>query len=165
MRNLALLVAVVSCCSALAPAQQDFPFSKYPVTSTYHGAPAPPRLSTPDERRFRTLITEGAKKGPNFAGHYTVVTWGCGAACASFAIVDAITGGVFTPPFGVSFESADGQFYKESGLYYQLDSSLFVIQGAPGEKAYAQYLYRWTGNNLEEIQSTALQPLPRTPMK
>lgn len=164
MRKLALLVAVICSCYPVA-AQQELPFNQYPVSSIYHGKPAPAQPRSADALRFRTVITEGAKKGPNFAGHYTVVEWGCGAACASFAIVDALTGRVFLPSYSVGFESSDGQFYQESGLHYQLDSSLFVIQGAPGQNAYAQYLYRWTGNELREVKSTPLQPLPRTPKR
>ena len=164
MRKLALLVTLLFGC-ALVAAQQELPYNQYPVSSIYHGKPAPAQPNSADALRFRTVITQGAKKGPNFAGHYTVVEWGCGAACASFAIADTLSGQVFIPAFSVSFESADGQFYQDSGMHYQLDSSLFVIQGAPGQKAYAQYLYHWTGNQLEEIKSTPLQPLPRTPRK
>ena len=31
-------------------------------------------------------------KGPNFAGHYFVVNWGCGSGCLMLVIVDAMTG-------------------------------------------------------------------------
>jgi hypothetical protein len=165
MRTFALLLAVLCVCSALAAAQ-EFPFDKYPVTSTFKGIPATPKLTTDAEQRFRTVITEGAKKGPNFAGHYTVITWGCGAACASFAIVDATTGAVFEPPFTtVSFESDKGQFFQQSGLHYQPDSSLFVIQGCPDGKDCAEHLYRWTGEKLEQVGSEPLKPLPRTAPK
>jgi hypothetical protein len=33
-------------------------------------------LSSPEAHQFRTNLREGAKKGVNFAGHYTIVTWG-----------------------------------------------------------------------------------------
>ena len=45
-------------------------------------------------RRLRTMLRIGAASGPNFAGHYTPVTWGCGVACQEFAIVDAKSGRV-----------------------------------------------------------------------
>jgi hypothetical protein len=42
--------------------------------------------------RFRTALSRAAAGGPNFAGHFTVVTWGCGTACQVTAVVDAVTG-------------------------------------------------------------------------
>ena len=33
--------------------------------------------------------------GANFAGHYSVVAWGCGTECETFMIVDLKTGKVF----------------------------------------------------------------------
>ncbi|MDQ3951321.1 MAG: hypothetical protein M3282_13390 [Gemmatimonadota bacterium] len=43
-------------------------------------------------RMYRTKLREGAAAGPNFAGHYTVVLWGCGTGCQVVAVVDARTG-------------------------------------------------------------------------
>lgn len=45
-------------------------------------------------RTYRTRLREGAAKGPNFAGHFTLVSWGCGASCQDWAVVDARTGQV-----------------------------------------------------------------------
>src|ERR1700743_182434 len=104
-----LLLLLIGCAEVALVAQGQFPFSQYSVTSIFKGAPAKPQLTSETARRFRTVISEGANKGPNFAGHYTVVTWGCGADCASFAIVDALTGKVFDPRFAVSFENTEGQ--------------------------------------------------------
>lgn len=143
-------------------AQQDLPFDKYPVSSVYKGRPAPARPTTKFQLRFQTVIRKGAEKGPNFAGHFTVVIWGCGTACAQFAIVDAATGNVFDPPFsGVSFGTDTGQYFQQSGIHYQLNSSLLVIQGCPDEKNCAQYLYNWTGEKLQQVGTTPLTPLPR----
>ena len=48
--------------------------------------------SMPELRNFYTIMTEEASKGPNFAGHFTFIKWGCGTSCLSYAIVDAISG-------------------------------------------------------------------------
>jgi hypothetical protein len=53
-------------------------FSDFPINTLFHGVPAAPKVSTPGQRRFRTMIRQGAKKGANFAGHYAVAEWGCG---------------------------------------------------------------------------------------
>jgi hypothetical protein len=36
--------------------------------------------------------------GPNFAGHYIIVQWGCGSPCIMMVVVDASTGDVLPPP-------------------------------------------------------------------
>jgi hypothetical protein len=92
----ALVMSVRSVAQTKAPKQTDVQaprFEEYPVTDIFHGIPAAPKLTTPMERLYRTRIREGVTKGigvmkegieqagPNFAGHYIVVTWGCGSPC------------------------------------------------------------------------------------
>ncbi len=48
----------------------------YPARDTYIGKPAPVISDSKRARLYRTVLREGAEKGPNFAGHYTVVAWG-----------------------------------------------------------------------------------------
>ena len=91
-------------------------FAQYRVTQRYNGRPAPVNLNSPEARRFRTVLTNGARRGPNFAGHYTVVTWGCGTSCQSMAIVDARTGRVYMTGITASL-----------GVKHQLNSRLLVV--------------------------------------
>lgn len=68
-------------------------FYKPEPVIVYNGKPAKVDFdSMPELSNFYTLITEGISKGPNFAGHFTFIQWGCGTSCLSFAIVDAISG-------------------------------------------------------------------------
>lgn len=91
-------------------------FEDFRVVSKFSGQPAPVNLASHKEaRRFRTMLREGAAKGPNFAGHDTVVTWGCGTACQMAAVVDAGDGKVSFAPFTTSM-----------GASYRLDSRLFI---------------------------------------
>src|SRR5258706_4769283 len=73
-------------------------FDQYGVAEIFTAKPAPPKI-TGSHRSYRTRIREGAEKGPNFAGHYTIATWGCGSSCVSIAIIDAKDGGVHDGPF------------------------------------------------------------------
>ncbi len=89
-------------------------FEDYAVAETFQGVPAPPVLVTAEQRRYQTRIRNGVMKGegvwygswknpietrgPNFAGHYFVIRWGCGSDCLMMAIVDAKTGHVYAPP-------------------------------------------------------------------
>ena len=160
MKTFFLLIAALAACSYVAAQDDELPFSKYPAKSLYNGKPAAAQPTSEVAQRFRTVITEGAKKGPNFAGRYTVVSWGCGTACAQFAIVDAKNGKVFDPPFStVSFESDKSQFFQQSGIHYQLTSSLLVIEGCPDGKDCAEHLYKWTGKALQPAGSKPLKPI------
>jgi len=81
------------------------------------------------------MIREGAKNGPNFAGHYTIVFWGCGAGCISMAIADANTGKVLHPKdlqvidtTNVDFNGFDDELVK-----FKLDSKLLAVVGGINE--------------------------------
>ncbi len=76
-------------------------FRDYPVKEIFRGNPAPPKLVTKGDRAFRTRIRYGAKLPVEFAGHYTLPRWGCGAGCNAFAIVDSLTGRVYDVPFSL----------------------------------------------------------------
>jgi hypothetical protein len=68
------------------------------------------------------------RPGPNFAGHYFIVTWGCGSPCLMAAIVDAKSGRVLPPPFhpaGAYFQ-VPWAFPEEPPLDYRLGSRLLV---------------------------------------
>jgi hypothetical protein len=118
-------------------------FEDYPVAETLRGIPVNPVISTPDERLYRTKIREGVAKGfgvegpdgkerfsPNFAGHYFIITWGCGSPCLMAAIVDAKTGRVDPPPFhhgpGHSYFQVPWASPVQLALDYRLDSRLLI---------------------------------------
>lgn len=82
--------------SAYATARAMPRFTEYSTTDTLVRAPARVDLTShPAARRYQTVLEAGARQGPNFAGHFTVVTWGCGSPCTRLAIIDARTGRVW----------------------------------------------------------------------
>jgi hypothetical protein len=89
----------------------------------YTGQLADPRISSdPNARGFRTVIRRDcATQGVNFAGHYTISEWGCGAMCAMLAVVDRIDGRVYFTD--IPFDTLDGHY----GAEYSLDSRLIVV--------------------------------------
>lgn len=71
------------------------PFGEYAVGDRSIGRPRPALVdltSAPYGQMYRTKLREGAATGPNFAGHYTIVLWGCGTGCQFVSVVDARTG-------------------------------------------------------------------------
>lgn len=158
----ALLVNHVSNQAASQKISWALKFSDYAETNVFHGTPARPVLTTSRQRTFRTKIREAAAKGPNFAGHFTVAEWGCGSGCASFEIVDAITGKAFDPPFktlAMPFV-AGGRDYQ--GLVYRLDSRLLILDGCPeeDEQKCGTYYYAWEKGELKLLPFDP-QPIPK----
>jgi len=112
-------------------------FTEYAVSEIFTGKVHPAILSTHIEKNHRTVIREGLEKGVNFAGHYVLVFWGCGAGCKQFVIVDAKTGAVYDPPFAevyYHFPPSDLKFnwwcYSDL-LTYSKDSRLLIVEGCP----------------------------------
>lgn len=139
----------LSVASVMSVAQPAVPrFEDYPVMDIFTGTPAPPILNTSEERRFRTVIRQGLargsgvedgvtgnelhKPGPNFAGHYAIITWGCGSPCLMAAIVDVKSGGVYSPPFhhgrGHSYFQVPWAFPMSPPLEYRLNSRLLIAR-------------------------------------
>ncbi|HKD78732.1 MAG TPA: hypothetical protein VKH81_03510 [Candidatus Angelobacter sp.] len=117
-------------------------FSDYPVVQIYQGKPAVPILSK-DQRWYRTVIREGAKSKVQFAGHYTVPIFGCGAGCAGFYLVDSITGKVydgFTVADSFAWIARPGNENVRRIEFYP-NSRLFRITGCPGETNCGFYDY------------------------
>jgi hypothetical protein len=132
-------------------------FEDYPVTAIFKGTPALPKLRRPGDRLFRTRIREGAAKGPNFAGHYTIADWGCGMGCVSIAIVDASDGRIYDAPFtalawGMPLMKHEGEFQP---VDYKLNSRLLIVRGCPEEENCGSYFYEWTGSRFKLIRKVA----------
>lgn len=64
--------------------------------------------SNPEAKIFHTAISEQVAGGANFAGHYTVATWGCGTECQGYAIVDLITGNIIKYEPHIPFQASLG---------------------------------------------------------
>lgn len=176
--SFALLVVCSLAVSSWAQTSDVRPprFDDFPVADSFKGKPALPVLRTSEQRRYRTRILEGVSKGrgvwngswkdakekpgPNFAGHYFVIRWGCGSDCLMMAVVDAETGTVFAPPMsGVGTELyAPMDPLSDREIDFRLDSSLMVLRNACRE-ARAQcgvYYFNWTGAHFDLIKRVLL---------
>jgi len=76
--------------------RSKYKFSNF-LVPVYKGKLALPNFKTDtDAYSFRTQIrTQCKEAGVNFAGHYTIVKWGCGSPCQQVAIVDRINGKIY----------------------------------------------------------------------
>ncbi len=129
-------------------ANRAFPFDHYPAGRVYKAKPAAPRLVTRNQREFRTVIRKGAAQGPNFAGHYTVVEWGCGSNCVVYAVVDSITGSVYDSDLPLINNA------YPCGLSYKLESTLFVVESSQQiESTCVPAYYTWNGLRFVPVHS------------
>ena len=148
MRALILFVVVLGGTAR----SQSWPFHEYPA-AVFRGRPARPKLETPIAKEHATRILKAASEGPNFAGHYRVVDWGCGSSCGVYVIVNEQTGKVFTPP-----EISKGVDLGVAGPEFRPDSTLFVLANCAEPKVYGlkncqRKFYRWDGLRLVLLKS------------
>ena len=139
-------------------------FEDYATKSIWAKKPAWVDLaSDPDAPRFRTVLSNGAKLGPNFASSYTIVAWGCGTSCLDLMVVDARSGKVYSTPDITAISTiyvADstghtaGMNDEFTGLRFRRDSSLLVVLGAAGanERGNGAAFYYWTGLNFSLLK-------------
>lgn len=113
---------------------EDFP------APLYSGPLNPIRYESHSIARFyKTAITNGYKDAEvNFAGHYVYISWGCGAPCTGFAIVDAITGNVYPGPTSAM------------GCSFRKDSRL-LLTDPPDENNYKEIFEGWSMDVTEYI--------------
>jgi len=132
-------------------------FKYYAVEQVYTGAPAAPKL-TQGWRSFRTRIREGAKSPVEFAGHYTVPRWGCGAGCSTLVIVDSITGtlydGFSVADLSLSWMEKHGELPR---MEFHPKSRLMKINGCPNEQNCGFYDYEMIeGKGLKRVRKELL---------
>ena len=132
--TLLLLATVCLFPSLTVFAQSDLPqFKDYPVGEIYKG-PTAPLVLTRNDLTFKTRLQWAAKNlKPNFAGHYILTSWGCGAQCVMGAVIDAKTGKVYWWDFTICCWGADVDD-KFNPIEFRPDSKLIVFSGLRNEK-------------------------------
>ncbi len=125
-------------------------FTRYPAGQLWQGKSKAPVLATRPERLFRTQLRTQSQGQPDFAGHYRIVGWGCGAPCIDWGMVDLKNGSVI---MGGRYGDVDHMYVADKSLIYRADSRLLVVIGAPNEKPERRgYTYLlWTGRAFRQI--------------
>ena len=126
-------------------------YEHYQEKKIFKGKPAKPNLATHKEaRRYRTVIREQSKAGPNFAGHYTIISIGCGTSCVHIAVVDAKTGHIYFPQILHNVFWA-GWWQEEAGPVFKLSSRLIIVYGQANREdaPYGISYFEWTGSEFK----------------
>jgi hypothetical protein len=118
LRSLLVAAAFATAPGTAAEAGDDALFAKYPAGPVFNRKPSKVDIAShKDGRIFRSRLRAAAAKGPNFAGHMTVVEIGCGTMCQVIMVVDARHGMVYAPlPSPASL-----------GVDFKLGSRLLVV--------------------------------------
>lgn len=156
LRRWGLVLSVVLGAPSLgwaAPCAQDLPprFEDFPAEPAGTATRPALKLSNAFAREYRTSLREGLAHWPvDFAGHYVMVTHGCGTTCMTGGWVDAISGEA--TPLPVILDSF-GPFEIDDPLLFRLDSRLLVTLGsAAGDETRPQAsYYEWTGAELRPV--------------
>jgi hypothetical protein len=135
-------------------------FNNFKPDEIYKGKLAKPNFSTdPKARNYITRIKYGCENtGINFAGHYTIIEWGCGAACQEMAIIDRVSGDIIYSQ--IPFDTLDGH----SGVDYKIDSRMLIIntealsESWNYEKGYKRYDF-WRIPAVYEIKDGRLKQI------
>lgn len=140
-------------------ASSDAPkFEDYPVSETYKGPVAGVRLDSKQARMFRTRLREDSRTGPNFAGRYVVVIWGCGTGCAQMGVVDAKTGRVYFPPVEY-MDIPDMEDASVRSRWFRLDSRLLRItqNKYDGHGGYTAFYFLFDGGRFRLLRKSEEQ--------
>lgn len=170
--KLILLTAMLFAFNSICLAQSKTPTFKQYGVAAENLANVKVNLSSHREaRRFRTNLRNAAKGKANFAGHFTITTWGCGTGCSQSAIIDQRDGRVFFPNefAGVAqdfceplentnpVDSPQMSDEEYAPIIYKTDSRLLVLNGLSGSnlksegKCGTHYL-EWTGKQFKQVK-------------
>ena len=131
-------------------------FSQYAIElgDSYDGKIAEVDLdSHPRAQMFRTALREGIKNGPNFAFYYTIVEWGCGTECHSFAVVDVRDGKVYFPDFGARW----GFSFKEYSSLLEVNPVEVIYETGGQDSDESTEYYVWENNQFTLIKKAKIR--------
>lgn len=138
-------------------------FEDYSEIQKFTGKPATPVITTARAHQYRTVIRKKSESGPNFAGHYTITSWGCGSTCIGFAIVDARTGSVHFHPKALQVMQVPYQ--AEPVLQFRPDSRVLIISGeilpldpnsSSGPENTGKFYYEWKNNRFRLLETVSI---------
>ena len=164
LNGLVFITAFALCGVTNAKADQLPKFSQFPARKYNRGPTGRVDLSDPHAYSYRTRLREGAQQGANFAGHYRVVTWGCGTDCETGAIIDAFTGHVVFLPSVNSYQMEHEMDPDYNSIVFRLDSRLIVFAGQlndQGEKA--TFFMDFDGKTFRQVYQVIDKGAPEQP--
>ena len=109
------------------------------------------KLNNNFSRMFKTRLRKGMQENPvDFAGHYVIVTFGCGNGCLYGGYIDAETGQAMEIPFSVS---PPGLFREPDPIEHKANSRLLIVRGNLNEAdgPAMKYFFSLQGSKIKPI--------------
>lgn len=132
-RGIAVAICGLLASAVPAPAATDIPQFRGFRVDVYDGPVSSPNLSSHSEAgTYRTRLREAARGTVNFAGHYILVSWGCGTTCVAGAVLDARNGNVFFLPFSICCWGNVDEGFRP--IEFRKNSTLLVFAGLRNEQ-------------------------------
>lgn len=133
-----VILSVMVFCHGLAFAGESTPvFSDFPA-KPFNGRQARLQIVSAKDRKYATRLHQLSGQKPNFAGHYTLVSWGCGASCVMGAAIDAESGKVTWLPFTICCWDLS----VTEPLEFRRNSRLLIAHGSRNESGSGDYYYQ-----------------------
>jgi hypothetical protein len=143
----ALLLAAAAVAVAPAAVAAAAPrFKDYPASS-FSSRTAKLHLEGAKSRQYATMLRAAARRKPDFAGHFVLASWGCGASCTMSAAIDAKTGAVTWLPFTVCCWETS----IREPLEFRPNSRLLIVHGSRDEQGGGVHYYDFDGRRFSEI--------------
>jgi len=96
-RPLLAILSAALCSATLIAQDSTLPrFRDFAVRDTYQAKPVERIHAQPGWAEGFGQSLGASPSGPNFAGQFTLVRWGCGSSCIMYAVVSAKTGRVYS---------------------------------------------------------------------
>jgi hypothetical protein len=127
-------------------------FGEYPEPVAKLKVNAKPKLVSGQDREFKTRIAAASNQGVNFAGHYVLSSFGCGAACVMAFALDKKSGEVTWLPFTVC---CWGNINNDAEpLSFKKNSRLVIITGSRNEQGKGIYYYEFKNSTFALVSET-----------
>ncbi|MFM0051120.1 hypothetical protein [Caballeronia grimmiae] len=112
------------------------------------------KLSDAQTRKYRSVLRDAANGPVDFAGHYILAEWGCGAGCVMAAAIDKKSGRIVPLPFTVS----DWPLDVSEPIEYRANSCVVIVKGSRNESnEHGTYYYAFDGTSFSLRATTPRQ--------
>ena len=128
-------------------------FEEYKAPIVRHKTTSAPKLESSQDLEFKSKIAEASRQRVNFAGHYVLSSFGCGANCVMSFALDKHSGKVSWLPFTVC--CWDEVNSKSIPMSFRKDSRLVVIIGSRNEEGKGTYYYEFSNFKFILVHSKA----------
>lgn len=135
------------------PSNRPIPqFSQFRISEMHRGRNAP-LIMTTEQRNYRTRLGEASRQPPNFAGRFVLTYWGCGTACVTGAVYDALTGRVTDIPFSICCAQPSAPNFN--AIEFRPNSRLVIFAGMRNEQPgdMGAHFYEFTGAGFRHLLS------------